>query len=395
MENKSNTMLQPDPSVSLSSLENEGRDFTLEEILDLGDDSLGLKVLLTTKQSSWLGVINIILKTCGKISLEKDMYFEKQQGKKLLRKKLLPMDLQEKCCTIIPKEEVVPGLIQHLLTEEARVKSSSPSPQSPERLPRPSKWIVIDVVDDSYDKALSMICKEMVISLGMAGLGVGRSGTLVWLSVATSSVIFHFDVAKIGVSEVMEGGLGMVLQDSKVVKVVHDCRGLEDLLHHQLKLNLCNVFDTQAAEIYLHLLNQKGSVPLLVPTLTSLLIKHLNLNIYHLFPDGQEYSKVDDSLWLERPLAKSLGEHLARDVMYLRELRLEQLDMMLVDLRQIFEIYLGAMRDKDSLTLSQLEPQVVPAEVQKLGKQPVLSVKHGGLPFVQHFKGAPNPSLWQ
>ena len=59
-------------------------------------------------------------------------------------------------------------------------------------------------------------------------------------------------------------------------------------------------------------------------------------------------------MWLERPLAESLGERLAIDVMYLRELRVEQLDMMLVDLRQIFEIYLGAMRDKDSLTVSQV-----------------------------------------
>ncbi|XP_063867975.1 piRNA biogenesis protein EXD1-like [Scylla paramamosain] len=429
-------MLQPDPAISLNSLENEGRDLTLKEILDLGDDSLGLKVLLTAKQGSWLGVINTILTTCGKISLEKvsnpktgkkklglrtfffhdvlnikvlgedrearrrllkDIYFEKQQGKKLLRKKLLPMDLQEKCCSNIPEEEVVPGLIQQLVSEEAPEEKSSPalSPPSPARLPRPSKWVIIDVVDDSYKKALSMIWKEMVISLGITGLGVGRSGTLVWLSVATSSVIFHFDVAKIGVSEVMEGGLGMVLQDSKMVKVVHDCRALEDLLHHQLNLNLCNVFDTQAAEIYLHLLNHQGSVPLLVPTLSSLLTKHLSLNIHHLFPDRQEYSKVDDSLWLERPLAESLGERLARDVMYLRELRLEQLDMILVDLRQIFEVYLGAMRDKDSLTVSQLEPQVVPAEVQRLGKQSVVSVKEGGLPFIQYSKGAPNPRLWR
>lgn len=94
---------------------------------------------------------------------------------------------------------------------------------------------------------LSIICKEMVISLGMAGLQLGRSGTLVWLSIATSSVIFHFDVAKIGSSEMMKGGLRTVLQDSKVVKVVHDCRPMEDLLHHQLNLNLSNVFDTQVS----------------------------------------------------------------------------------------------------------------------------------------------------
>lgn len=59
-------------------------------------------------------------------------------------------------------------------------------------------------------------------------------------------------------------------------------------------------------------------------------------------------------MWLERPLSEPLGEHLARKVMFLRELRLEQLDMILVDLKQITEVYLGVLRDKDSLTVSQV-----------------------------------------
>lgn len=37
----------------------------------------------------------------------------------------------------------------------------------------------------------------------------------------------------------------------------------------------------------------------------------------------------------------------------------------------------------------QLEPQVVPAEVQKLGKHPVPSVTVAGMPFIQHGKGVP------
>lgn len=66
--------------------------------------------------------------------------------------------------------------------------------------------------------------------------------------------------------------------------------------------------------------------------------------------------QIDESLWLERPLAESLGERLAREVAFLRELRLEQLDMMLVDLRQLTEVYLGVLRDKDSLTVKQVSP---------------------------------------
>lgn len=67
------------------------------------------------------------------------------------------MDLQEKCCSNIPEEEVVPGLIQQLVTEEAPVQASAaPSLPSPARLPRPTKWVIIDVLDDSYNKAVSI-----------------------------------------------------------------------------------------------------------------------------------------------------------------------------------------------------------------------------------------------
>lgn len=90
-----------------------------------------------------------------------------------------------------------------------------------------------------------MICREMVLSVSFTGLKLGRSGSLVWVTVATSGMVFHFDVAKIGDKEVMKGGLGAVLQDGTVVKVLHDCRAIEDLLHHQLNLNLSNVYDTQ------------------------------------------------------------------------------------------------------------------------------------------------------
>lgn len=85
----------------------------------------------------------------------------------------------------------------------------------------------------------------MIISVGFAGLKLGRSGTLVWITIGTSNMVFHFDVGKIGASEVMKEGLREILQDGAIVKVMHDCRTIEDLLHHQLNLNLNNVFDTQ------------------------------------------------------------------------------------------------------------------------------------------------------
>lgn len=92
----------------------------------------------------------------------------------------------------------------------------------------------------------------MVIAAGFTGLKLGRSGTLVWVTIATSSMVFLFDMAKIGPAKAMKEGFGAVLQDGSVVKVVHDCRAIEDLLHHQLDINLKNVFDTQVRSLSGH-----------------------------------------------------------------------------------------------------------------------------------------------
>lgn len=75
---------------------------------------------------------------------------------------MLPIDLQEKCRNNIPEEEVVPGLIQQLVYEEASAEKSSSVLSSPPqgKLPRPSKWVIIDVVDDAYKKAVSISLKD-------------------------------------------------------------------------------------------------------------------------------------------------------------------------------------------------------------------------------------------
>lgn len=67
------------------------------------------------------------------------------------------MHLQEACRENMHKD-VPPDLIQELVCEEASEdKLDSPSsPLPPGRLPRPSKWVIIDVIDDAYKKAVSV-----------------------------------------------------------------------------------------------------------------------------------------------------------------------------------------------------------------------------------------------
>lgn len=51
--------------------EEEHTNVTIEEIVNLGDDCLGLKIVLTTREASFMGVINYILPASKRLALEK------------------------------------------------------------------------------------------------------------------------------------------------------------------------------------------------------------------------------------------------------------------------------------------------------------------------------------
>lgn len=408
-----------------SSEENQYNNLSVEEIIGLGDDSLGLKVVLTTKEEAYMGVINYVLPASRRLALEKvcnpktgkkhpglktiffhnvlnisvigenkearqrllkDVYHEDQRGKQLLMKKIVHPHITKlhNETTEIDEDILLGRVEQKSLTNNISTEKDVPPP--PPKIPRPAKWIIIDTIGDAFKKALCFIRSENVIAMGMEGQNLGRCGTLAWITVATSTMIFLFDVAAIGVSETLKEGMGDIIQDSTITKVVHDCRSMEDLLHHQFNINLNNVFDTQAAEVYAYMLSHRGAVPSFVSSLPSLLIHYLGLSPHHLFFSRvrEECAEDDESVWLERPLSSHLCESLARSVMYLRELRLELLDLILVDLAQVTQLYLGALRDKDSTTVKNLESHVVPAEVQKLGRCSVINSIGSYDPYISY-----------
>ncbi|CAL4207546.1 unnamed protein product [Meganyctiphanes norvegica] len=416
----------------LLSFEEEGRTLSIEELQDLGDAALGLRVHVTAKDGSFIGVINLILPDCRRLALEKacnaktgkkkmglvmvffhniqtimiigedkearqrllqDLYCEDQRGKQLLMKKLVPIHLADKEKDNLVDEDVLLGRV----APKGNCFGQSPSHEenenvelpTPPRIPRPSKWCIIDNLNESFQKALKFVQTENVVALGCEGPKLGRSGSLAWLSLATSSHIFLFDIAKLG-KEAFTQGLAEILTESSIMKVMHDCRALEDLLHHQHGINLSNVFDTQACEIYVYMLNHRGAVPCYVSSLPSLLVRYLGLSPQHLFFSHvrEECAESDESVWLERPLPSRLCEGLAQGVMYLRELRLALLDLVLVDLAQLTSIYVSSLRDKDSTTLHRLEPHVVPMEIQNLGRRSVSNSINVFDPFVSFSRSA-------
>ncbi|KAK7069330.1 hypothetical protein SK128_014467 [Halocaridina rubra] len=430
------TVLEDEKEKTTSSLLNPA------DLLDLGDDIIGCKVVVKTRECLHIGVIQSMLindrriltlgkltdpltgkrrlglrrlffhdiiniSVCGIDNAVREKYLkhafqEDQRGKQLIMKKLaIPhLDNINNELTVVDEDILLGRAVQHgdgkkdyiisrgsvshtmkekdgHITDNDKEKKHLPPysalPPPCHGISRPEKWIIIDKVDDAFSKAIKLISEETEISLGFEGEKIGRLGTLAWCNVATSKIIFLFDGAKIGAPELLKEGLADILTDENILKVIHDCRSIEDYLYHKFGISLKNIFDTQVAEIYLHIDNHHNSVPMFVSGLPSLLVRYLNLSPHHVFFSRvrEECSQRDEMVWFERPLSENLCEGMARDVMFLRELRLALLQMMMTDFMQLTNIYLGSLRDKNTATATSVEPQLVPEEIRKLRRKNV------------------------
>lgn len=89
------------------------------------------------------------------------MYHEDQRGKQLLMKKLVHPHLL--CHTEDASQVDEDVLLGRVEQNPLSVNSSSPKdrketpPPPPARIPRPSKWVVIDTLDDAMKKAVSFM----------------------------------------------------------------------------------------------------------------------------------------------------------------------------------------------------------------------------------------------
>nr|XP_045756279.1 piRNA biogenesis protein EXD1 [Mirounga angustirostris] len=105
-------------------------------------------------------------------------------------------------------------------------------------------YTVIDQFQQKFGAAMLHIKKQSVLSVAAEGANVCRHGKLCWLQVATNSRVYLFDIFLLG-SRAFNNGLQMILEDKRILKVIHDCRWLSDCLSHQYGILLNNVFDTQ------------------------------------------------------------------------------------------------------------------------------------------------------
>uniref|UniRef100_A0A8C3YAE6 piRNA biogenesis protein EXD1 n=1 Tax=Catagonus wagneri TaxID=51154 RepID=A0A8C3YAE6_9CETA len=219
-------------------------------------------------------------------------------------------------------------------------------------------YTVIDQFQQKFGAAMLHIKKQSVLSVAAEGANVCRHGKLCWLQVATNSRVYLFDILLLG-SRAFNNGLQMVLEDKRILKVIHDCRWLSDCLSHQYGILLNNVFDTQVADVLQFSMETGGFLPNCISTLQESLIRHLKIAPKYLsfLEERQKWIQENPELWFTRPLSPSLVKILALEATYLLPLRLVLLDEMMSDLTTLVDRYLNfTCREGSADRLGSMEP---------------------------------------
>ncbi|XP_007460220.1 PREDICTED: exonuclease 3'-5' domain-containing protein 1 [Lipotes vexillifer] len=217
-------------------------------------------------------------------------------------------------------------------------------------------YTVIDHFQQKFGAAMLHIKKQSVLSVAAEGANVCRHGRLCWLQVATNSRVYLFDIFLLG-SRAFSNGLQMVLEDKRILKVIHDCRWLSDCLSHQYGILLNNVFDTQVADVLQFSMETGGFLPNCISTLQESLIRHLKIAPKYLsfLEERQKRIRENPELWFTRPLSPCLLKILALEATYLLPLRLVLLDEMMSDLTTLVDGYLNTYREGSADWLGGME----------------------------------------
>lgn len=244
----------------------------------------------------------------------------------------------------------------------------SPAPETPVTSPlnnlkySPSEeeevtYTVIDQFQQKFGAAMLHIKKQNVLSVVAEGANVCRHGKLCWLQVATNSRVYLFDIFLLG-SRAFNNGLQMVLEDKRILKVIHDCRWLSDCLSHQYGVFLNNVFDTQVADVLQFFMETGGFLPNCISTLQESLIRHLKVAPKYLcfLEERQKLIQENPELWFTRPLSPFLLKMLALEASYLLPLRQVLLDEMMCDFTTLVDGYLNTYRKGSADRLGGMEP---------------------------------------
>ncbi|XP_027313910.1 piRNA biogenesis protein EXD1 isoform X1 [Anas platyrhynchos] len=231
------------------------------------------------------------------------------------------------------------------------------------------EYTVIDCFPQKFGPAVLHLKQQRVVSVVGEGVNLCRHGKLSWLQIATKSRIFLFDIFLLG-PQAFKNGLQMVLEDKNILKVIHDCRWISDCLFHQYSVLLCNVFDTQVADVLQFSMATGGYFPHRVCTLQECLMQHLKIPSKWdaLMKCRQEVASENPDIWFLRPFPPSLLQALALKAMYLLMVHSSLMDNLMSDLTAVVNDYLNAYRNGSGDHLRSTKPtcRELPKELRQL-----------------------------
>ncbi|XP_076331981.1 uncharacterized protein LOC143237031 isoform X2 [Tachypleus tridentatus] len=164
-------------------------------------------------------------------------------------------------------------------------------------------------------------------------------------AIGTRDYIFLFDIFSLG-KQAFQQGLKEIMESLSILKVIHGCYLLSDVLFHQYDTNLLSVFDTQIGDV---LVQRQENEKLQCRTrhLNSCLTDYLQLSDTDICVKwfSQDFLNKDNEVWKQRPLPPILHEAAVKHVIYLRELRVAVMEKLLTEFTSAVNSSLSLIRD--------------------------------------------------
>ena len=165
------------------------------------------------------------------------------------------------------------------------------------------------VSDAAFGNVEEELFAQSIVGFSMQGSqGLCRIGEASVVAITTKKNLYLFDVVALGedwcFSET-SGFLRALIEDPKIMKVVHDCRALSDILKNKYKVLLCNIYDTLAAHVVFSTWAiHSGYMPRFAMPLSDLVRGYLGITPEFIaFQHVRSYAKKKDTAkWMERPL---------------------------------------------------------------------------------------------
>ncbi|XP_072181204.1 uncharacterized protein [Diadema setosum] len=165
------------------------------------------------------------------------------------------------------------------------------------------------ILDSLLKKAASN--QKVVVGVDCEGVHLGRYGSLTLLQLATmDGHVYIFDIQK-NPDLLRSGQLRQLLEDPKIIKVIHDCRNDTAALKAKFNIQLAGVFDTSVA--YSTIMEQCNKIGKPYRIGQKALCSALGEDTT--FKDDAIFERMtsDKQLWARRPLTVDMKNYAAAD----------------------------------------------------------------------------------